>query len=159
MNVGSVLRRVAEEHYEKEGIIFETPRMTYGEFNSRVNRLANGLNSIGIRKGDRAAVLPLNCSQYLEIYFAAAKLGIILVTLNYRLTVKELEYIGRVAVLGKKSGVQKVSLLPYHEGGKSKSKQMGESYPFSRERLLNDDHVYNLKAVIERCGLAASVGN
>lgn len=93
MNVGFMLRRVAEERGEKEGVVFEGERMTYGRFNARVNRLANGLASLGIKKGDRGAVLLFNCSQYLEIYFAAAKLGIILVTLNYRLGGKELKYI------------------------------------------------------------------
>jgi fatty-acyl-CoA synthase len=93
MNVGFMMRRNAEEKGKKEGIIFENKRFTYGEFNSRVNRLANAVLDLGIRKGDRAAILHFNCSQYMEIYFAMAKLGVILVTLNYRLIGKELEYI------------------------------------------------------------------
>lgn len=93
MNIGHILRRNAEEKSNKEGIIFENFRFSYGEFNSRVNRLANSLLHMGVKKGDRAAILNFNCSQYLEVYFAAAKLGIILVTLNYRLIGKELEYI------------------------------------------------------------------
>jgi fatty-acyl-CoA synthase len=93
MNIGFMLRRLAEEKGSKEGIIFEDKRYTYGEFNSRVNRLANALLDMGIKKGDRAALLNFNCSQYLEVYFATAKLGIILVTLNYRLIGKELQYI------------------------------------------------------------------
>ncbi len=93
MNMGFMLRRVAEEKRDKEGIVFEDKRMTYGEFNARVNRLSHAIQDVGLGKGDRAAVLLFNCSEYLEIYFAAAKLGIILVTLNYRLMGKELKYI------------------------------------------------------------------
>jgi fatty-acyl-CoA synthase len=93
MNMGFMLRRVAEEKGNKEGVIFQDKRMTYGEFNARVNRLANALQGLGVKKGERAAVLLFNCSQYLEIYYAVAKLGIILVTLNYRLSGKEVEYI------------------------------------------------------------------
>ncbi|MEW6184122.1 MAG: long-chain fatty acid--CoA ligase [Thermodesulfobacteriota bacterium] len=93
MSVGMILRRNAENMGEKEGIVFEDTRYTYGEFNSRVNQLADAVHGLGLKKGDRAAILHFNCSQYLEIYFAMAKLGICLVTLNYRLIDKELEYI------------------------------------------------------------------
>lgn len=93
MNMGFMLKRVAEQNGDKEGIVFEGTRLTYGEFNTRVNRLANAMHDLGLRKGDRAAVLLFNCSQYLEIYYAAAKLGVILVTLNYRLAGRELQYI------------------------------------------------------------------
>jgi len=93
MNMGFMLKRVAEEKGEREAIVFENIRMTYSEFNGRVNRLANALTAIGLKKGDLAGVLLFNCSQYLEIYYAAAKLGVILVTMNYRLAEKELQYI------------------------------------------------------------------
>jgi len=93
MNMGYFLRRVVEEHGSREAIVFEGTRMTYDQFNCRVNRLADAMQAIGLTKGDRAAVLLFNCSQYLEIYYAAAKLGVILVTLNYRLAGRELQYI------------------------------------------------------------------
>jgi fatty-acyl-CoA synthase len=93
MNMGFMLKRVAEEKGNREAVVFENIRMTYKELNSRVNRLAKAMSSIGLKKGDRAAVLLFNCSQYLEIYYAAAKLGVILVTMNYRLAEKELQYI------------------------------------------------------------------
>jgi len=93
MNMGFMLKRVAEEKGDREAVVFENIRMTYGELNARVNRLANAMNSMGLKKGDRAGVLLFNCSQYLEIYYAAAKLGVILVTMNYRLAANELQYI------------------------------------------------------------------
>jgi pyruvate formate lyase activating enzyme len=69
------------------------------------------------------------------------------------------EHIRRVAALGKKIGAEKISLLPYHEGGKSKCEQMGRAYPLSSGLLLSDERVRDLKALVERCGLAASVGS
>lgn len=93
MNVGVLLRRVAEEKGGKEGIIFEDTRLNFSEFNSRVNKLANAVQNLGIKKGERAAIILLNSRQYMEIYFAMAKLGVILVTLNHRLVGDELQYI------------------------------------------------------------------
>ena len=93
MNMGFMLKRVAEEKGAREGIVFKNKRMTYAQFNSRVNRLANAMHALGLKKGERVAVLLFNCSEYLEIYYAAAKLGVILVTLNYRLAGRELQYI------------------------------------------------------------------
>ena len=69
------------------------------------------------------------------------------------------EYMRRVADLGKKIGAEKVSLLPYHEGGKSKCEQMGKSYPLSRTEEPNDEHVNNLKEILRGDGLKVSVGN
>jgi len=93
MSLGYMLRRIAEEKGGREGVIFQDCRLTYGEFNSRVNRVANTVKSLGIKKGDRVAILMFNSHQYMEVYFAMAKLGVILVTLNYRLVGKELQYI------------------------------------------------------------------
>jgi pyruvate formate lyase activating enzyme len=64
-----------------------------------------------------------------------------------------------VAVLGKKVGAEKVSLLPYHEGGKSKCEQMGKSYPLSKTEEPNDEHINNLKETLKGEGLRVSVGN
>ena len=64
---------------------------TYAEWNARANRTANYLRSLGIGKGDRVAVYASNCPEYLDLFWAAAKIGAILQNLNWRLTVHELE--------------------------------------------------------------------
>ncbi len=65
--------------------------ITYREWNRAANRTANWLyHKFGIRKGDRVAVLAMNCVEYLDIWFACGKLGAILQTLNWRLTPTEL---------------------------------------------------------------------
>lgn len=77
---------------ERDCLVFEGKRQTYDQTNERVNRLANALAGLGVEKGDRIAVLQVNCNQYVESYFAAAKLGAIMVPLNFRAKPDELGY-------------------------------------------------------------------
>jgi acyl-CoA synthetase (AMP-forming)/AMP-acid ligase II len=77
---------------ERDCIVFEGERWTYGQIGERVNRLANALVKLGIRQGDRIGILQVNCNQYIESYFAAAKLGAIFVPLNFRAKADELAY-------------------------------------------------------------------
>ena len=76
-----------------EAIVFEETRMTYRQLNARVNRLANALTGLGCKKGDHLAVLAENCGQYVEIYFAAAKIGVCVCPQNHRLADEELIYV------------------------------------------------------------------
>lgn len=69
------------------------------------------------------------------------------------------EHIRRIGILGKKIGTEKISLLAYHEGGKSKCEQMGKSYPLSKTEVPNDEHIDNLKEILKGEGLRVSVGN
>jgi acyl-CoA synthetase (AMP-forming)/AMP-acid ligase II len=77
---------------DKDCIVFEGKRWTYAQINERVNRLVNALTKLGIGKGDRIGILQVNCNQYIESYFAAAKLGAIFVPLNFRAKADELSY-------------------------------------------------------------------
>jgi len=61
--------------------------------------------------------------------------------------------------LGREIGAKKISLLPYHEGGKSKSEQIGRSYGFPEARAPDDAHIAYLKGFIEKRGIQASVGS
>ena len=91
-DVGYITRKRAEMHPDKTAIIFEDQPITYKALNDGVNRCARLFRSKGIRKGDRVAVVLLNCVEFLEAFFAAAKLGAIFVPLNWRLAPPELEY-------------------------------------------------------------------
>ena len=66
------------------------PRVTFAEWNARANRTANLLRRCGVGRGDRVSVLASNRSEYLDLFWAAAKTGAILHNLNWRLTVHEL---------------------------------------------------------------------
>ena len=67
--------------------------MTFHQWNSRACRLANALLGLGLSKGDRVAVLAYNAVEWVEIYAAAAKAGLVAVPLNFRLVGKEIRYI------------------------------------------------------------------
>ena len=67
--------------------------MTFDQWNSRACRLANALLGLGLSKGDRVAILAYNTVEWVEIYAAAAKAGIVAVPLNFRLVGKEIRYI------------------------------------------------------------------
>lgn len=64
--------------------------LTYRELNHRVNRLAHALLAKGVARGDRVAILSENCIPYIELELAAAKLGLIVPCLNWRLSPEEL---------------------------------------------------------------------
>ncbi len=67
-------------------------RITYRQWNRNVNRTANFLRSaLGVQKGDRVAILAMNCVEYLDIWFACGKIGAVLQLLNWRLTPYELK--------------------------------------------------------------------
>ena len=67
--------------------------LTYAELDQRSSALAGYLQSIGLSKGDRVAILSRNGPHFFELEFACGKIGGIAVPLNWRLTVPELEYI------------------------------------------------------------------
>ena len=67
--------------------------LTYAQLDQRAERLAAWLQSQGVTKGDRVALLTPNCPEVFEAEFACAKIGAICIPLNWRLTVPELEYI------------------------------------------------------------------
>ena len=93
MGLNELLPKAVRLYPDKEAVVCGELRMSYRDFAARVWRLAQGLLDLGIEKGDRVAVLHENSHEYLEAYFAAAHLGIILVSLNYRLSPKELAVI------------------------------------------------------------------
>jgi fatty-acyl-CoA synthase len=93
MNVGDWIGKWSSLQPEKTALFFEDCPLTYGELNRRVNQLCHLLLGMGIRKGDRVSVLLYNCNQYIEIFFGLAKIGAIMVPLNWRLVGPDLEFI------------------------------------------------------------------
>ena len=68
-------------------------RLTFTELNNRCNRLANALRKAKVEKGERIGFLLMNSVEFMEAYFAAAKIGAVVVPLNWRLVPDELEFI------------------------------------------------------------------
>ena len=65
--------------------------VNYAQWNERANRTARLLQRLGVGKGDRVAVYAANCPEYLDLFWAAPKIGAVLQNLNWRLTVHELQ--------------------------------------------------------------------
>jgi fatty-acyl-CoA synthase len=95
MNIGDWIKKWSLLQPQKKVLFYEDHPLTYQELNHRINKLCHLLLKIGVKKGDRIAVLLHNCPQYLEICFALSKVGAILVPLNWRLAGPELEFILR----------------------------------------------------------------
>ncbi len=93
MVIGDIIKRNAKRYPKKAALIFGDSRYTFEEFNNRVNSLVNGLIALGLNKGDRVAVLLDNCPQFVELYCAAAKGGLVLVPLNHMLSGQDLSYL------------------------------------------------------------------
>ena len=66
--------------------------MTWGQFDRKANRLANFLLTRHVRKGDKVAILLMNCLEWLPVYFGILKAGAIAVPLNFRYTADEIKY-------------------------------------------------------------------
>ncbi len=90
MGLNELLPKAVRLYPEKEAVVCGELRMTYRAFAARVWRLAQGLRDLGLEQHDRVAVLHENTHEFLEVYFAAAHLGIVLVPLNYRLSTREI---------------------------------------------------------------------
>ena len=91
--VYSIIERNACIHAERIGWVSENERITHLQFAKTVNRVANGLLETGIVKGDRIGVLAQNSMAYFYLYGAAARIGAIMLPINFRLSPEEIEYI------------------------------------------------------------------
>lgn len=92
VNMGQFLKASALRYGDKEALVDvdNGTRRSYRELNMRVNSLAHGLLEAGIKKGDFVAVLSRNCAEFVEIYFALAKIGAVIAPQVYRLSPGEI---------------------------------------------------------------------
>ncbi len=82
--LGDILRRQAQRRGDQTAYVLGSHRVSYAAFHARSNQLGRALRRLGVRRGDRVAVLANNCAEYPIIYFAALKLGAIVVPVNAR---------------------------------------------------------------------------
>ncbi len=94
-NVGLFMAKRAELNPQLEALIDVATgdRFTYADLDARCNRVANALTEAGVRKGDRVATLLMNGPEFVETFFGAAKIGAVVVALNWRLVADELSFI------------------------------------------------------------------
>ncbi len=100
--IGEVLEDQADRYPDKEFMIYSDRdlRFTYREFNLRVNNMAKGFLALGLRKGDHLGVWANNVPDWLTVFFATAKIGVTLVTINTSYKLQELEYVVRQSDIG-----------------------------------------------------------
>lgn len=92
LNFREVLEKIAREYPDKEALIYHDKRVTYWEFNEKVDQLAMELQRIGVQKGDRCAVLLPNSIEFIYIQYAILKLGGIFIALSTRYRKFEITY-------------------------------------------------------------------
>jgi fatty-acyl-CoA synthase len=94
VDLSSLIERNAAFAPDKPAIHFEGETLSYTAFGARIEQTARALKSgLGVGRGDRVAILSLNRPDYLVLLYACARLGAILVPLNWRLAVAEQEFI------------------------------------------------------------------
>ncbi len=94
LRLGDVLRVAAgrQRFGDKTALIWGEQRCTYAELNALANRAAHALQALGVRRGERVALLARNCPEYVWLYFALAKLGAVLVPVSFWYRSGEIEY-------------------------------------------------------------------
>ena len=93
LNLGEVVATHARLQPEALGAQDSRRALTFSRWNARACRLANALAGLGLRKGDRVAVLAYNRVEWMEIYVGLAKAGLTAVPVNFRLVAPEIRYI------------------------------------------------------------------
>jgi fatty-acyl-CoA synthase len=93
--VGDLVRRRVRKAPKDEAIVMNykgsiTRRLTYEELNREANRFANAIMSLGVKKGDRVAILSHNCAQYVVYMVALSKMGAWITPLNFALKGREI---------------------------------------------------------------------
>ena len=84
MIAGRLLIWPAKRWPDKVAIVFENERLTFAQINERINRLAHGLISLGLKKQKRVGILMTNSPRFVETRFALQKAGLTFVRLNTR---------------------------------------------------------------------------
>ena len=93
MNIAKNLERARLFFPDKPALVFEGKTYSYCQLDEDVNRLANGLRTLGVAKGDRVALFLPNIPEFILGYFAVQKIGAIAVSVNAMLKRHEVEYI------------------------------------------------------------------
>ena len=91
-NIGALFHCRVAANPARAAVVHGDRRITYAELEDRSNRLANAFIAAGLEPGDRVALLARNCAEYPEVELAAAKSGIIMAALNWRLADRELTH-------------------------------------------------------------------
>ncbi|MDZ8095894.1 MAG: long-chain fatty acid--CoA ligase [Nostoc sp. DedQUE05] len=93
MNIAHHIERGYQLYPDKIALIFEEKSFTYKQLNQLANRLANSLNGLGIKKGDRVVLFLPNIPEFIISYLGVLKIGAVVVSVNVMLKSNEVSYI------------------------------------------------------------------
>ena len=85
--------RNAKIYADNESIVDNHNRLTHRQFKEKCDQAAAGLIEAGVAAGDRLAVIAHNCAEFMILYGAAAKMGAIILPVNWRMQLEEIEYV------------------------------------------------------------------
>jgi fatty-acyl-CoA synthase len=91
--LGDLLVRTRERMPEKEAIVYGSTRLTYAELDDMVNRTAHAFLADGMEKGDMITVMSKNSLDFVVANFALARIGAVMIPINYMLSVEDIQYI------------------------------------------------------------------
>jgi acyl-CoA synthetase (AMP-forming)/AMP-acid ligase II len=135
MLIGDIIRREARIHSHKLAAVDGDKEYSYQEVNHRVNRLANALLEMGVAKGEKIAFMGNNSHQFIEFYFAIAKIGSIAVPINARFSSDEASYVLRNA---------EVTFLIYDEDMEETIQKMHTTIPEVTQYISTGNVINNV---------------
>jgi acyl-CoA synthetase (AMP-forming)/AMP-acid ligase II len=91
--IGSALRKACDRYGSREAMVFENGSVTYDQLNNMSGLVARGLLSLGVQRGDRLAIWMASYVEWAYLYYAAARIGAIMVPVNTRYKAFEVEYV------------------------------------------------------------------
>jgi fatty-acyl-CoA synthase len=92
-SLGDIPRRTAQRFPDKLAVVDGTTTLTFAQFEATVDRTAAAIAAAGLAKGDRLALLSRNCWQFAVLDFAAARVGVVLVPINFMLGPDEITFV------------------------------------------------------------------
>jgi long-chain acyl-CoA synthetase len=92
LNLAIIIEDHARKHPDRQAIIFNTTRLTYGQLNAMACQIANGLKARGIQPGDKVALSSPNLPFFPIVYYGILKAGAVVVPLNVLLKGREIAY-------------------------------------------------------------------
>jgi len=144
--IGEVLDRTASLYPDKRALVMRHTgsRFTWSELRDEVERAARGLLALGVSKGDRVGIWATNCTEWVLIQFATAKIGAILVNINPQYRSSELDYVLKESECQTLILQQGFRDCDYVETLKGLAPELRES----RSGALRSAHLPNLRDVI-----------
>jgi fatty-acyl-CoA synthase len=151
LSVAQALEKQAAEQPDRVFLVSGRRRFTYGQVNTRATALAAALQDLGIEPGDRIALDLPNWTEFIISAFAAAKLGAVIVPLNPRYTVPELQYMLRhseAAVVVSAEDFNGIDYLELFEGFLTSLPDLQYLLTVGEADLWYDDRIYQFEDVL-----------